>query len=418
MQIWLFQTGEPLPLRPEVRKMRTGLLADHLVARGHQVRWWVSAFEHQSKVMLFNRDQEVSLSAGLTLQVLRGCGYGGNISPARYLDHRLVARKFRQQAHTLQPPDVIVTCMPCHHLAFEAVRYGRRRQIPVLVDVRDLWPDIFLAGIKNPVAGRLARRALCFDFQRLHTLLIEADGLIAVSPGYLRWALEKAGRDAQEWDRVFFLGYKALRPGIRHQGNQDLPEWLLGHEGKKLLLYIGTFGVSYEVHLLVEAARRLEAEGREDVCFVLAGAGEQAESLRRESATLRNVLMPGWLDAEEISGLLQLGYLGLLSYTRTAPQGLPNKAFEYLSAGLPLVSSLGGEMAELVDEFGLGLNYRPGDLDGLCQALDTLLDTPGLRNQMSARALVFHQEHGDANTIYEEFAEHIEKLANCRTRRL
>jgi hypothetical protein len=43
MQIWLIQTGEPLALQPEVRKMRTGLLADHLVARGHQVRWWVSA---------------------------------------------------------------------------------------------------------------------------------------------------------------------------------------------------------------------------------------------------------------------------------------------------------------------------------------------------------------------------------------
>lgn len=400
--------------------MRTAMLADHLVARGHRVRWWTSAFGHQRKVMLFDTDQEVRLSSGLTLQVLRGCGYAGNISLSRYLDHRLVARKFRYAAMKLDPPDVIVASMPCHHLAFEAVRYGSARNISVLVDIRDLWPDVFFPQIKNAFSHKLGRLAFTFDFHRLHKLLKEAAGLIAVSKGYLKWALEKADRSAREWDRVFFLGYKALRQETSHQRNTKLPEWLLGHEGKKLLLFIGTFGFSYELKLLVEAARRMQSAGRTDVCFVLAGTGEQAEMVRRESAGLSNFILPGWLDAQEIASLLANGYLGLAPYLcePCEKDRLPNKPFEYLSAGLPLISSLEGETADLINDHGMGLSYRPGDLDGLCHAIESLLENQDLRDKMSANALAFFKEHGDADRIYAEYARHIENLVEAKRKKV
>ena len=98
---------------------------------------------------------------------------------------------------------------------------------------------------------------------------------MAVSRGYLEWALEKAGRPAGEWDRVFFLGYQAASEAARPPRPPNPPTWLKGHETKKLILFIGTFGFSYELSLVVEAARRLQSSGREDVCFILAGTGEQ-----------------------------------------------------------------------------------------------------------------------------------------------
>lgn len=408
MNVWLVQIGEPLPLNKNVRKLRTAILADRLVSRGHEVRWWVSAFDHNLKVKLFRQDRELRLSPGLTLQILRGCGYASNISLSRYLDHLLIAGKFRSQAVGLEPPDFVVASMPCHHLALEAVRYARRRDIPVIVDVRDLWPDIFLTITRRPLIKKIGRLALSSDFRRLQHLLTEADGLVAVSRGYLDWALRKIGRPAREWDRVFFLGYQPA--SVRARPLNPAP-WLKGHETKKLILFIGTFGFSYELSLVVEAARRLNSSGREDVCFILAGTGEQEEIIRRQSAALPNVLIPGWIEAEEIRELLHSGYLGLLPYVESAPQSLPNKPFEYLSAGLPLVSSLEGEMAELINNHGLGLSYQAGDLDGLCRALETLLDNPSLRDRMSANALAFFKEYGNADKIYEEYAEHIENLA-------
>src|SRR5512136_3025134 len=104
MLIWLIQTGEALPLTAGVRKMRTGLLADVLLARGHTIRWWVSAFEHQRKLMQFERDQEIRFGDNLTFQVLKGTGYRKNISLSRYIDHRVVANKFGRYARNLKKP--------------------------------------------------------------------------------------------------------------------------------------------------------------------------------------------------------------------------------------------------------------------------------------------------------------------------
>lgn len=418
MNIWLVQTGEPLPLEAGVRKMRTALVADKLAARGHRVSWWTSAFEHQRKVMVYPDDREVHLSPGLTLQVMRGCGYSSNVSLARYVDHLLIARKFRQRAWRSEPPDVIVASLPCHQLAFEAVRYGRGRKIPVLVDIRDLWPDIFLTKFQNPLIRKLGQLALFWDFGRLHRLLRDADGVLAVSKGYLQWALEKAGRPARKADRVFLLGYRPYLDASGSSHPPPWPEWLRGHEGEKLLLFIGTFGVSYELQLLVEAARRLQSAGRRDVCLVLAGTGEQAEDIRRASAGLANVVLPGWLEAPEISALLGHGYLGLAPYrcARCEEDRMPNKPFEYLSAGLPLISSLEGEMAELISSQALGLNYHPGDLDGLYAAIEFFLDHQDLRGQMSTNASNFYKEYGNADKIYDDYARHVESLAQAGKR--
>ena len=71
------------------------------------VRWWASALEHQRKVMQFEKDQEVLLSDRFALQVLCGCGYRKNVSLTRYIDHQIVALKFRIQSKKFPKPDVI-----------------------------------------------------------------------------------------------------------------------------------------------------------------------------------------------------------------------------------------------------------------------------------------------------------------------
>jgi len=70
MRVWLLQIADPLPLAPGVRRMRTGMLADKLVERGHEVAWWTSAFDHVNKRMLFERDTELYLRKGPRIRAL------------------------------------------------------------------------------------------------------------------------------------------------------------------------------------------------------------------------------------------------------------------------------------------------------------------------------------------------------------
>jgi len=407
MNVWLVTIGEPLPLEPDVRRHRTGMLADVFLKQGHSVHWWTSAFEHQRKVMLFDQDRDIMQEDGLILHILHGCGYSRNVSVQRYLDHRMIARKFRASAQGMPPPDVVIASMPCYHLACEAVHYAKKRQIPVFIDIRDLWPDIFVDRLRGRILRRLGAAGLYFEFKRLQKTLSRADGLIAVSKSYLHWALRYAGRGVCASDHVFFLGCHRGRPDdIRC----DLPPWLQGRERQKLFLFIGSFGVSYELGAILKAAKKMHLSGRDDVCFVIAGTGEQDGSLRMEASGLPNVVFPGWINAAEISSLLKAGYAGLLPYVKDASQGIPNKPFEYLSAGLPLISSLEGEMADMINREGLGLFYPPGDSDSLIYAIEKLIDNKALHDEISANALSYFNAYGDAENIYRQYVRHIEAM--------
>ncbi len=410
MNVWLLQTGEPLPLSDNVRQMRTGLLADKLAKRGHSVRWWTSAFEHQRKIILFDKDREISVSPNLTLQMLHGCGYQRNVSFKRYLDHIIISKKFRKVAYKLQPPDILISSLPCHHLSYEAARYANANKIPIIIDIRDLWPDIFLSHLKHPIMKKLGTTALTLDFARLRYLLKNADALVAVSPGYLDWALERAGRSAHQWDRFFPLGYQPNKEDVVSQ-NSQCSEWLRNIANKKLLIFIGTFGLSYDLKLLLQAAKHMKLSEKNDIYFVIAGTGEQEIMLKREALNLSNVIFPGWIDSQDIKALLKCGTVGILPYVNDAPQGIPNKCFEYLSAGLPLISSLEGEMRALVHKYKVGLNYKPGDLESLCNAIKKLLDDDTLWQELSKNALAFFDKYGDAEKIYDNYALHIENLA-------
>ena len=413
VNIWLVTIGEPLPLDPDVRKLRTGMLADCLVEKGHTLRWWVSDFEHQRKKMVFESDREVSLSNRLTLQVLHGSGYHKNISLSRYLDHRILAHKFSVYSPKVEPPDVIVASIPCHHLAYETVRYAHSRKIPVLIDVRDLWPDVFLDYVKNNFLKRIVKFFLRNDFARLKNLLKNADALLAISNGCLQWGLEKAGRQANQWDRVFYLGYEYKQGSSVNVNDAIFTDWLREIKNKKILVFIGTFGMSYELPLLVQAARRMQNSGMNELCFVIAGTGEQEQTIRRETRGLSNVILPGWIGSSEIQMLLSRGYAGLLA-CRSIEHALPNKTLEYLSAGLPVISSLEGEMADMIAKYKLGFNYSPGDLEGLCNAITVLASDQLLHDEMSINALAFFQKYGDANVIYTTFAKHIEAFVQSR----
>lgn len=396
--------------------MRTGMLADKLLERGHKVRWWVSGFEHQRKQWWSKGGKEVNVSKGLSLHVLRGCGYRNNISLARYLDHRIVAWKFRQQARRLSPPDLVVASMPCHHLAYQAVNYTKKRNVPILVDIRDCWPDIFLSQLRRSSLRSIGRLFLLNDFVRLRIALAHADGLLAVSEGYLHWALKKVGRKALKWDRVFFLGYKSSEGEPESSSVGMIPDWLMRIKHKKIICYVGTFGITYDLDLILQVARAMQAKGHNDTSFVIAGTGEQEKALHNRALGLSNVCLTGWIGAGDIKTLLKRSYLGLLPYVRNAPQGIPNKPFEYLSAGLPLVSSIKGEMADLIERYGLGLNYKPGDADDLCNCIDQLLDNQELRRKMAENAIKFFQQFGDAEKIYSDYAQHIEQLVEVRRR--
>jgi glycosyltransferase involved in cell wall biosynthesis len=419
MRIWLVTVGEPLPIRDRADRLyRAGIVAEILSGRGHEVLWWTSAVDHNRKEFFVCGEPRVQSRVGASIQFLSGRLYQRNVSLARVLNHIEIGRRFRELAPREPQPDIILCSFPTIELSRECVSYGMSRNIPVVLDVRDLWPDIFL-GVLPQYARRLARVALQMPFRDSARALSACDCLFAVSDGYLEWALSRAGRQRRMEDRTYPLGY----PKLRWSGadSDSLAERLRSHgvdQTRPLVTFVGTFGRTYDLETLIRAADLLRRGGREGAQVVLCGTGEREADWREAAAGISGIAFPGWLPAGELACLLSRSTIGVAAYATAAPQGIPNKVIEYLSAGLPVLCSLDGEARELLEAHKCGIYYAPGDARGLATYLEGLLANPGRRLGMAVAARGLFEQRFSAQAVYGGMADHLESLAMRRNMRV
>ena len=207
MKAWLVAVGEPLPKdEGNQRLLRAGILADVLHERGHDVTWWTSVFNHRTKMFRQYDEQVTTLQHGYRIVFLKGCGYTHNVSFARLRDHSQLARQFSLFASGMEPPDIIVSSFPTIELSRDAVKFGQERRIPVVLDIRDFWPAIFIDVLPHPFRW----------LGRIVTLPLEAAarqafrGATAITGNtdeMVQWALRKVGRAASPSDKGFPMGY-------------------------------------------------------------------------------------------------------------------------------------------------------------------------------------------------------------------
>jgi glycosyltransferase involved in cell wall biosynthesis len=412
MRVWMIEATEPLPIDEGERAWRCGMLSATLLARGHEVRWWSSTFHHGRKVQRFDAPRTVELRAGLTLRLLHGPGYLRNLSLKRLRHNQAIARAFGHEALTEPSPDLLFCCMPTPELAEKAVEYGVRQGVPVVIDVRDLWPDSYAGVMPWPVRG-IVRVALRSRFRRMSRICRGASGLTAVSERYLAWALAYADRARSPNDGVFALAFPS--PPSSRSVNGVLPSRIrdqLRLPGEAIIVvFAGVFGATYDLETVIDAARRLATKGTSSAHLVLAGEGEKIAKLKARARGLTNVTFTGWLDQFALQQLLSAGAIGLAPYTSTAPQSLPNKPFEYMASGLALVSSLAGELGELMRREQIGLTYSAGDAASLAAAIEQLCTEPGRRTLMGANARRVFVERFSDEVVYPALVRHLEMIA-------
>jgi glycosyltransferase involved in cell wall biosynthesis len=412
MRVWLLTVGEPLPLvdAGNPRLLRTGALARRMAELRHEVTWWTSTFDHYGKRQRAEDNREFAWD-GVEVRMLRSVGYRRNVSLRRFTEHRGIARKFAAMAPRLPRPDVILASLPTLELARAAVEFGLQASVPVLVDVRDLWPDVLVETAPRPLRW-LARIALQGQHSHSEYALRHCIGIVGISAAYLDWGLRIAGRARRDTDAIFPLGYLAPRP--TEGSDERAAEWLRTRgvdPSKTICWYVGSFGRQYDLLPVIDAARRTAAAGRDDVQFVISGDGERSGPWRAAATGVDNLLFTGWIDGDAINWLRSHAAIGFQPYAVGAPQGLANKLFEYLSAGIPVISSLSGENAALIAAHDCGLTYRPGSGKDCYQKLDQMLANPARRAAMAANGKRLFMQQFQPEAIFDGLAKHLEAVA-------
>lgn len=415
MFIWIIQDGEPLPgIDQDARDWRAAMLSKALVAAGHEVLWWASTFDHSSKKHRFSEACTIELMSGLRVRLLHGPGYTKNKTLKRFCHHRILASLFAKEAASAERPDLIYGSVPTLELAEQAVLHAQKIHVPVVIDVRDLWPDLYVTLVPEPLRW-LFRAVLASEFQRVGRIFQGATSVITISNAYLDWAMKYARRQSNCNDGVFPMGYinqmdESWSKEI--DDKQNLLSRLYSLETTELVLtFVGSFTASFDLETVIEAARIIERDGQSNVRFVFVGEGDMGRKLRTKAQGLDNIVFTGWFDRTSVAAVLNLSHAGLAPYDNPLIS-LPNKPYEYMAAGLPLLSSLHGELEDLILNKQIGLQYQAGNVDSLVQQIYWLATHPVERQAMGKRARKLFEERFRAGIIYPALAAHLELIAD------
>ena len=282
-----------------------------------------------------------------------------------------------------------------------AAALARRLRLPLTYDAHELYPEMSTLSAREAAVWRRLERRLAGRADHVVTVCDSIAGELQRRYGVAR--------------PTVLLNCPATNGnGAAGTGRAGTSGEFVSHtetnspDGEPIVLYQGGFSPNRGLETLVRAAGELE-RGR----VVLMGWGRLEDELRaliaRERLGERVRIVPPVPPAEVVAAAAGAS-VGVIPYE---PVGLnntyttPNKLFDYMAAGLPVVASRLPELVRFVEGGELGLTFEPGDPAALAAALNELLADPARRERMrerareSARRYTWERESRKLLALYE-----------------
>lgn len=390
--------------------MRSACLVESLREAGHEVVLWTSTFSHQERRHLFVQNTVLRPAHGVEIRLVHSPGYRSNVGMQRIVDHsRLALRMQRLMAH--EPiPDAAFVGFPPIETAAAVIRFLKQRNVPVLLDVKDQWPEVFMRAVPDRL--RLVGGAALAPYFRFRDYsFTRADGISSISAQFLEWALQVAKRPAGSHDTVVPLTTRMPAPSSE-QAERAGGWWdSIGvvDDGRPRAVYIGALTESVDWSAVVDAAERSGFQ------IVVAGNGPFRSNLERAAEDTPSLVVPGPVDRIQGHVLYGRSTIGLAPYV--ARDGfdlsIPNKIYDYLAHGLPVVCGPGTPVADLVAVERVGASYGVGV--SLSEAMQkTKSDEANLAATVE-RCTAFHAAQYSYDVVYPGLVRHLEAMAGALT---
>lgn len=385
--------------------VRSYQMAKALIARGHQVTMVCGRYEGASSGLEapFKNGRCRGFSDGIEVIELEIPYANGDDFLRRAVAFLSFGFRSILVALSEQYDVVIATSTPLTAgLPGIAAHWLRRK--PFMFEVRDLWPELpkAMGVIRNPVV-LWAMGVL--EWLSYHS----ADRLVGLSPGIVdgiahraiprnRIALIPNGCDLD----IFGPARAAGRPAGVSAENF-------------LVLYAGTHGIANGLDAVLNAAGALKRRGRVDVKFVLVGNGKMKAHLQRraEMEGLDNVIFCKSVNKVMMAGLMKESDIGLqtLSNVPAFYYGTsPNKFFDYIAAGLPVLNNYPGWLAEMIADADCGVVVPPDDPEAFANGIELAFARKDRLAAMRENAVTLAQTF-DRRRLADQFVDWVEGTA-------
>ncbi|MGB7537487.1 MAG: glycosyltransferase family 4 protein [Anaerolineales bacterium] len=352
-------------------------MAHRLVHSGHRVTILASPYSYQTGQRVTEQDREI-LEPGL--EVVR-CRVWGSVNRSFFwrtigFFSFMLSSFFEGLA---QPEiDLVWGTSPPLPQVFTAWLIARMKRAKFLFEIRDLWPAfaIQLGVLKNPILIRLSLWLESFLYRR-------ADRLVVNSPGFFGH-LESRGAKKEK----IVLIRNGVDPAMFDPTSEGA-DFRVRHglDEKFVALYAGAHGLSNDLSVLLEAAELLKGDPR--IRFLLVGDGKEKPNLvlHATERNLDNVLFLPPVAKHDMAEVLAASDCGIAILKPIPLYGttFPNKVFDYMAAGRPVVLAIDGVIRKVVEEAHAGVAVPPGNARALADAVRSLADDPSAARKMGAR---------------------------------
>lgn len=379
-------------------------MARYLIERGHRVTIIASAVSYLTGKTRASRGGWVDrqeVQPGIT--ILRSYTY-----PA--LHQSFVHRVFSFMSFMVssfvvglgvREVDLVWGTSPPIFQAVTAWLLARLKRVPFLFEIRDLWPAFAIAVgvLRNPLLARASLWLERFLYQR-------ADRVMVNSPGFIEHVVQRGAR----WVELVPNGadpemFDPCACGRDFRARNDLID-------RFVVLYAGAHGLSNDLGVALAAADRLRAWPQ--ICFVFVGDGKEKASLQAQAAKLglSNVRFVPPVPKDEIAEVMAAAdaCLAILKPLELYKTTYPNKVFDYMAAGRPVLLAIDGVIRQVVEAAEAGLAVPPGDATGLADAVTRLAADPQRARAMGLAGRAYVEKHYNRQILAEKLALLLEEM--------
>lgn len=304
------------------------------------------------------------------------------------------------------PVDVVMGTSPPIFQAVSAWLVARLRRKPFLLEIRDLWPEfaIGMGILRNPVLIWLSRSLERFLYRR-------ADHIVVNSPAYIDYLTTKGVKAAKI--SLVPNGVDTTMFDPEAHGEAFRAKYADGSD--VLVVYAGALGAANDIDTILDAAERLK--GAAHVRILLVGDGKERPRLEAEAKRrgLANVTFTGSVPKSAIPATLAAADI-CVATLKDIPMfrmTYPNKVFDYMAAGRPMVLAIDGVIRQVVDNAECGIAVSPGNGKALAEAVRSLASNTSRRAQMAACGRSYAIEHFDRTkqgASFRDAIQHVCKL--------
>jgi len=377
-------------------------MARRLVAKGHEVHMITSWRENDGRSGWFQTKE-----GGIRVHWL-AVPYSNYMSfKQRIFAFLKFAFGAARKAVSIRGDLIFATSTPLT-IALPGIYAAKRQRIPMVFEVRDLWPEVPIAigALKAPFSIAAARWLEKFAYRN-------ADRVVALAPG-MRDTICQTGYDIK---RTAIIPNGADIGDFQVSGDMSLQgsySWL--REGR-IIVYIGTIGPANGVDYIPRLAAELRKQSiNNDIRFAVIGDGRCLEEVKKLSVDLgvinKNVFFVGKVAKKHVPEWLNASSATIMTYD--GPEVLyrdsvSNKFFDSLAASRPVIANFRGFSTIIAESYGAGMIIPRSDFRSAAVLVNQVLHDDTWLRAGQEKALMLANEYfnrqclaDDLDTVLED----------------